>query len=208
MRSEGLRERKKRERRRCIEEVALELFEERGFDGTTIEEIARAADIAPRTFFTYFATKEDVALADYAGRLGRVVDELALLLPTERPWAALRSAFAVVATDYENERAMIARRFAIMGANPSVLARSLQLQTGWEASVVALVAPSDDPHDLDARLIGATAVAAMRSAIAQWMVTGHATPLPTLMDECFDRLGAGLDRQSATEVDGSREVER
>ena len=54
----GLRERKKRARRRCIEDAAIDLFEEHGFDGTTIEDIAAAADIAPRTFFYYFPTKK------------------------------------------------------------------------------------------------------------------------------------------------------
>ena len=76
----GLRERKKLERRRRIEAAAIDLFERDGFSATTIEAIAARADIAPRTFFSYFATKEDVVLADYAERLDRIVAALA-----ERP---------------------------------------------------------------------------------------------------------------------------
>ena len=63
--SPGHRDRKKQRTRRTIERVALDLFEENGFDGTTIDQIATAADIAPRTFFHYFPSKEHVVLTDY-----------------------------------------------------------------------------------------------------------------------------------------------
>lgn len=190
----GLRERKKLERRRRIEEAAIELFGHHGFDGTTIEDIAARADISPRTFFYYFATKEDVALADYSARLGRIIDEFRGRPAGEPAWASLRAAFVVVAEDYEAEREGLIVRFGIMAATPSVYARSLQLQAGWEDSLAeALVERSPaGTDDIGPRLLASAALACMRSSLRHWLLTDRQTPLPELVQACFDRLSDGL----------------
>ena len=61
----GLRERKKVRTRAALQRHALQLFTEKGYRDTTIEQIAEAAEVSPSTFFRYFATKEDTVLADY-----------------------------------------------------------------------------------------------------------------------------------------------
>lgn len=192
----GLRARKKQERRRAIESAALALFEADGFDETTVEAIAAAVDIAPRTFFTYFPTKEDVVLADHASRLDRIVTELERRPAGEPSWAALRAAFLTAAGDYETERAEIARRFAIMAKTPSVYARSLQLQAGWEDEVAAALTRrgSVDATDIGPRLLAAAALAAMRSSLQHWLSTGREDPLPQLVERCFDHLADGLSQ--------------
>lgn len=192
----GLRARKKRERRRAIESAALALFDADGFDETTVEAIAAAVDIAPRTFFAYFPTKEDVVLADHASRLERIVAELERRPASEPPWAALRAAFLTVAGDYETERNEIARRFAIMATTPSVYARSLQLQAGWETEVAGALTRRGgvDASDIGPRLLAAAALAAMRSSLQHWLSTGRQDPLPQLVERCFDQLADGLSQ--------------
>ena len=192
----GLRERKKLERRAAIESAALDLFEEHGFDSTTTEQIAARADIAPRTFFLYFPTKEDVVLADYAQRLDRIVEELGSRPADESPWDALRASLLVVASDYEHERSALIRRFSIMTTNPSVFARSLALQAGWEDTLSAVIAErigsGHDDGGITARLLASAALAAMRSAIQHWVISGHREALPDLLTSCFDQLAHGL----------------
>ena len=190
----GLRERKKQQTLQRIETAALELFGKDGFDQTTVEAIASAADIAPRTFFYYFSTKEDVVLADYASRLQNIVDGLSDQPDITPPWDALRASFLVVAADYDAERDHLIRRFNIMANTPSVYARSLQLQAGWEDALAAAIAErmSCETEDLQQRLLAAAALSAMRSSQRHWLATGQTAALPTLVETSFDQLGSGL----------------
>lgn len=196
MTAEGLRARKKLDTRRRIESAALGLFEGDGFEQTTVGDIAAAADIAPRTFFHYFATKEDVILSDYADRLRRIVSVLTERPSQEHAWQALQQAFLVVAADYESEQAQLWRRFRIMATTPSVFARSLQLQAGWEDTLAEALAGRlgvDRGADITPRLMASTALAAMRASLAHWLAGGGASSLPTQVAQCFERLSRGLD---------------
>lgn len=193
---EGLRERKKRETRERIEAAALELFERDGFEATTIDDIAAAVDIAPRTFFHYFTIKEDVVLADYADRLGRITAVLADRPADEAPWTALREAFLVVAGDYEIARPELIRRFRIMAATPSVFARSLQLQAGWETAVADAMTVrlrTDPGGDIAPLLLAAAALAAMRASLRHWLANRATTSLPALVADCFKQLADGFN---------------
>ncbi len=191
----GLRERKKLDTRRRIESAALERFERDGFESATISDIAAAVDIAPRTFFHYFATKEDVVLADYADRLHRIISTLADRPAAEAPWTALQRAFVLVAADYDAEQPKLLRRFRIMASTPSVLARSLQLQAGWEDALADALAQrigTEADRDITPRLLAAAALAAMRASLRHWLAAGGGTPLPQQITECFDRFSHGL----------------
>src|SRR4029450_11519761 len=95
----SLRERKKARTRRALVEAALRLFAERGFEATTVADIADAADVSPRTFFTYFPAKEDVLFADAQDRIDRLQDALAKRAPDESFLDALRRAARDILAD-------------------------------------------------------------------------------------------------------------
>lgn len=171
----------------------MALFERQGFDKTTIEAITAEAGLAPRTFFSYFATKDDLVLGDYADRLSRILTEFDQRPVDEGPWTALQAAFAAVASDYESEGDRIRQRFLIMTDNPSVFARSLQLQAGWEQALtehlrIRLGAKANDARP---RLLAATALAVMRSSLQHWLSTPRTPALPKLVEQAFGQLATG-----------------
>ena len=191
----GLRARKKLRTRQTIERVALELFEARGFNATTIDEIAAAADIAPRTFFHYFPSKEDVVLADYTIRLDQIVSALEANPTDQPPWPALREAFLTVGADYEAEREQLLRRFRIIRSTSSVAARNLQLQASWEEAIAESVSDwlgVDADSDIRPRLIAGAALTAMRASLHNWLTDDGDSRLPDHIAYCFDLLQAGL----------------
>lgn len=81
----GLRERKKQRTRRALIEAAIELFERQGYDATTVAQIAAAADVSTRTFFSYFPAKEDILFADTHDRLAAAAEAITGRAPGERP---------------------------------------------------------------------------------------------------------------------------
>ena len=86
----GLRERKKQQTRETIVRVALQLFAERGYENTTLAEIADAADISRRTIFTYFASKEDIVFSDVPALFERLRQTLEQRPPGSTTVDALR----------------------------------------------------------------------------------------------------------------------
>src|SRR5438067_8091267 len=86
----GLRERKKQQTRETIERVALRLFAERGYDQTTLDDIADAADVSRRTIFAYFESKEDILFCKEPGYIEKVREMLAQRPPGATTVDALR----------------------------------------------------------------------------------------------------------------------
>jgi AcrR family transcriptional regulator len=160
----GLRERKKQRTRERIVEAAFELFDERGFEGTTIADIADAADIAPRTFFAYFPSKDDVVFHDFEAKHAMVASWLDEREPGTNTIDALRAGIAGATGQMDRESAREKRcRTRLVRENESLAAHSQHLM-GKFGELIAQAAArdlGDEPGDLRPRLVAAATVAAI-----------------------------------------------
>jgi AcrR family transcriptional regulator len=120
----GLRERKKARTKAAIREHALRLFLEQGYQATTVEQIAEAAEVSPSTFFRYFPTKEDVVLTDDYDPL--IVAAFKAQPAELRPVAALRAAMAAVFAGLPADQVKLEReRQALILSEPELRAGML-----------------------------------------------------------------------------------
>ncbi|HVW35216.1 MAG TPA: TetR family transcriptional regulator [Acidimicrobiia bacterium] len=191
----GLRERRKRLTAAELEAAALRLFGERGFDSVTVDDIAAEADVSRRTFFRYFASKEDVLLADHHVQLGRLREAMAARPADEPILTALRNAILSMSSDFEERREMVLLRGRIMRDTPSLQARSLVHQKAWEDAMQEMVANRlgvDPARDLRPGVVSATTLAAMRVAFANWLAAGARGDLIAMTADALDLLDGGL----------------
>src|SRR5215472_16662896 len=122
--AQGLRERKKAKTRAAIQRRALRLFREQGYEATTVEQIAEAAEVSPSTFYRYFPTKEDVVLYDPFDPV--LIAAFQAQSPTLSPMQALREALhATFASISREDMAEQWERGILIFAIPDVRMRVL-----------------------------------------------------------------------------------
>jgi AcrR family transcriptional regulator len=142
----GLRERKKRRTRDALLRAALELFTTRGYEQTTVDDIAEAADVSQRTFFRYFAGKEEAAF--FVPRLAEshVIEAVRARPPGEAPLEALRRA-VLESWDTINEAVesivpidLHMRVYRVIESTPSLLAAHLRRSSELEEELARIIA--------------------------------------------------------------------
>jgi AcrR family transcriptional regulator len=136
---QSLRDRKRDRTRKALIDAAIGLFERHGYDGTTIADIAASADIGTRTFFSYFATKEDLLFPDSDARVQATVTAIANRKPADRPAdVLLRALRDVGAADGEPDD-MVDRvatvRLRLIRTVPAVRGRALQIQSDAQREI-------------------------------------------------------------------------
>jgi AcrR family transcriptional regulator len=165
----GLRERKKARTRAAIREHALRLFREQGYDATTVDQIAEAADVSPSTFFRYFPTKEDVVLLDEFDILavGAFDAQSADLSPVAAFRAAARSAFGSLSAD---ELARLRETAELTLTVPEIRARAMD-EFARTIGVIAEAAArrsGRDPNDFAVRNVAGAIVGVIMAATMPW----------------------------------------
>jgi AcrR family transcriptional regulator len=189
-----------RQRRRAftadeIERVAIEQFAARGFGDVTVDDIADAAGISPRTFFRYFPTKAHVVRAHQHRLLDRLVRALAARPANEGPVTALREAFLATARMRAEDRDRIVLVGRLLSSTGDALARDVGFEVDETDELVGLVARRAglDP-DLDMRpaVIVAAMVGAAQAAFRAWLEGGGAVELATLVADALALVTGGL----------------
>ncbi|MEW2302693.1 TetR family transcriptional regulator [Streptomyces sp. NPDC006655] len=200
---ETLRERKKQRTRDALLRSALELFAAQGYERTTVDEIAESVDVSQRTFFRYFASKEDVAF--FVPRLteAHFVAAVRGRPAEEAPLEALRRS---VMDSWETiEEAveryvpveLLMRTYKMIEATPILFAAHLRRQAETEEEISRIIAeregvdPDSDPRP---RLVVAVFGAVIRVTERQWSVRGDfsATAIRELTAAHLDQLGPAL----------------
>jgi AcrR family transcriptional regulator len=194
----GLRQRKKQRTRRALADAAARLVAERGYEETTIADLAAAADISPRTFFSYFPAKEDALFADLDDRIAALSQ-----LEFRRPGEGLRDGIRRVASqalssvieDTENEETRARQR--TIASQPSLQAAAL-LRLRAAERVMAGRLHAAYPEELDpiaaAAVVGAFMSAVRAAGEAQMHSRVSAGEAHRVIDRVWRLLEPGLDQ--------------
>lgn len=192
----GLRERKKLQTRAAIVDAALELFERKGFEATTVEDIAAAADVSPRTFFRYFESKQDVVLAKTNEKRDGLSTLLAARPPEEPPLEALRRTIVGVISEMLSSDDGALREMKVMMGTPEL--RNLALDHFHEHQdelAVALAGRMGVPPDsFSPGLLAGVVSTSLWATVNRWVAEG-ADParMVPMIDEVFDLLASGFE---------------
>ncbi len=167
--------------------AAITLFEQQGYDETTIAEIAEAAGLTKRTFFRYFADKREVLFNGSEELIELWVAAVASAPPDARPMAAVSAGLDQMADLFLERHEYAAIRSRIVNANQELQERELiKLQSLAGAIKMALIARG---VSLNAAILAAQAgVTVFHVAFARWVEQDDPTVFRRLMDESLDEL--------------------
>ncbi len=194
----GRRERKKAATRRALQEAALRLAAERGFDHVTVEDIADAADVSKRTFFNYFASKEQALLGRDPATPEAIRRAVAERPAEEPPLRVLEAVLGELAAQDAGTRADWVLRRRLIRSDPRLLAASVAAWTDLERILVEAISERlglDPERDLYPALLVSASIGAVRVATLRWRTSEGG--LGELLAEAFTSLAGGLAKPPA-----------
>jgi AcrR family transcriptional regulator len=189
----GARELARRAMTAQIAEMAVDLFVERGYDATTVDEICEVAGISRTSFFRYFRSKEDVLMRDFADLGDLLLAALEDRPRNEPPWPALRHAIGPLAARYDADGARTRRALALVIETPTLGAFHQDKLARWVAQLRPEIArrlgadPQDRTDPVPDALISA-ALACLDAALAAWVAAQGAEELGALLERAFGAL--------------------
>ncbi|MFB9835286.1 TetR family transcriptional regulator [Actinoallomurus acaciae] len=197
----GRRERKKQRTREALVDAAFRLFQEKGFEATTVEEIADEVDVSSRTFFRYFASKEDVVLTFQEEQFVTMLEALSSRPASEPVLTALRNAaVSVIRACEDGQYGFDPDRFGciqqMMESSPAVFGRSLEHGQKKQSEITRIIAERmgvDPADDLRPHVMAGLANCAFHSAF-EVLAAGVAKTdrFSEVVDEVFEIMEDGL----------------
>jgi AcrR family transcriptional regulator len=177
-----------------LEQAALELYVEHGFEQTTVAEIAKAAGLTERTFFRHFADKREVLFSGAAALedllVSSVTDAPSHLSPIDAAAAGLEAVGAVL----QERRAFAQQRQAIIAANAELREREL-IKFASLSAALADTLQGRGAGDTAARLAAEVAIAVFKIAFERWVVEANRRSLLQLIRDSLDELTTATARQ-------------
>jgi TetR/AcrR family transcriptional regulator, regulator of mycofactocin system len=171
-----LRQRKKDRTRRQMLSAALELFEQQGYENTSVEQIAARAETSPATFFRYFASKDEVLFLDEQQSAADLASAVAARADSTADVAALADPIVEYAQRAAGRSENGARRMRIIMATPSLETRSLRMRLLWERALAHQLAQEagQATPSFEQNVVASLAVSCYVTALREW--PGVTTP--------------------------------
>jgi AcrR family transcriptional regulator len=196
----GLRERKKQKTKAAIQREAMRLFKKQGYDETTVEQIAAAAEISPSTFFNYFPTKEDVVIFDEYDPM--MIEMLTAVREGETLSQAIRRVLERFAEVMEGDRQLILERSRLSLEVPELRARIWEeLEKARDLFAKIIGARSGrGAADFEVQVVAMTLIGIAFQASIEWVGTGGRGNMLDLFARAMDVVGLDslLDRLEKT----------
>lgn len=165
------------------------MFDEQGFEETTVDQIAAAVEISPRSFFRYFTSKEDIVLGDPMIYGEAIRQRLAGSLASMPVWEALRAGFEAVLENVDADPEGTLRAARVMTRALSLQARNTEKHLAWMTVLEPLVADSLTGDELDrnyqARGITLAALTCLNVSSFEWVKRDGEVTARDLLDEAF-----------------------
>jgi len=198
--SEGLRERKRRETRAALSQAAIRLCIQRG-GNVTIDEIAAAANVSPRTFRNYFSTKAEAVAAVHLERMLRIADELRARPADEQLWTAITNSECA---QFESpgqkgkgvkDASRWLDRIRFLLTEPAIHGEVLKASASAQSELAKAIAErigATSANDLYPQLAAAVVIAVVGVVSARWFRDGPSGSIVQLMRTAFELVAAGL----------------
>jgi AcrR family transcriptional regulator len=191
----AINERKRQAVRTFLSDVALQLLTDRDFESVTVDEIAAAAGVSRRSFFRYFASKEDVVLQYLDQMAERLRDAIAARPPAESPVAAVHAALRPTVAAYAADANRTLAVVRLLQRSPALRARELESRQRLRELVAQAIGRRlglDHRADLRPRLLAGIALVPFDVAITTWVEGRAGDDVHAILDAAIAGLGREL----------------